>query len=62
MQNHFNLIMGHPEKIKTVRDLKVANKELILFRGWFLVDTITVILHWITTILLVTPLFSFTLL
>jgi hypothetical protein len=54
--------MGHPEKVKTTRNLKIANAELILFRGWWIVDTITVILHWITTILLVTPLFAFTLL
>jgi len=54
--------MGHPEKVKSIEELKLANKELILFRGWWLEDTITVILHWIMTILLVTPLLSFTLL
>jgi hypothetical protein len=62
MDNHFSLIMGTPEKVKTPEELKIANNELILFRGWWLVDTITVLAHFLTTIILIVPLFGFTLL
>ena len=54
--------MNHPEKIKTTEELALANKELILFGGWWAVDFITVIAHFITTIVLILPLFAFTLL
>jgi hypothetical protein len=54
--------MGHPEDIKTPEELATANKELILFGGWYVVDTVTVIAHLLTTIVLIMPSFSFTLL
>ena len=62
MENHFSLIMGTPEKIKSPEDLKVANNELILFQGWMIVDYITVMAHSTTDIILITSLFGFTLL
>lgn len=54
--------MNHPENIKTHAELAQANTELILFGGWYLVDFITVLAHFITTIILILPLFGFTLL
>jgi hypothetical protein len=42
MQNHFWLILQHPEKIATPEELALANKELILFGGWYIADLITV--------------------
>jgi hypothetical protein len=62
MDDHFSLIMGAPDKIKTTEELRIANAELILFRGWMIVDFLTVLLHSITTVVLITPLFGFTLL
>lgn len=54
--------MNKPEKIGTVAELAMANQELILFGGWWAVDIITVIAHFVTTIILIIPLFGFTLL
>jgi hypothetical protein len=62
MQNHFSLILQHPEEIATPEELALANKELILFGGWYLVDLITVVAHLLTTFILITPTFAFTLL
>lgn len=62
MQNHYNLILNNPELIKSKAELAEANKELILFGGWWMVDFFTVIAHFITTVILIIPLFSFTIL
>jgi hypothetical protein len=62
MQNHFSLILQHPEKIATPEELALANKELILFGGWYIVDSITVVAHLLTTFILITPPLAFTLL
>lgn len=41
--------------------MALANKELILFGGWYIVDSVTVVAHLLTTFLLITPAFAFTL-
>jgi hypothetical protein len=62
MQNHFSLVLQHLEKIATPEELTLANKELILFGGWYIVDLITVVLHLLAIFILITPAFAFTLL
>lgn len=42
--------------------MTLANQELILFGGWYLVDTLTVVAHILTIFLLAIPLIGFTLL
>jgi len=44
--------------IKTPEEIVIANNELILFDGWMLADCITVIIHLLTTVILIIPLFS----
>lgn len=61
MQNHFSLLLSHPEKIATADELNLANKELILFGGWYLADSITVVAHLVSTIVFIIPVFGFTL-
>ena len=61
LQNHFSLIMQLPQKIETPEELAVANVELILFSGWYLVDTFTVLAHILTILILAVPLLLFTL-
>ena len=48
--------------IKTREELLIANREIILYPGWFISDFFTVLFHFFTTIILIIPLFSFTIL
>lgn len=48
--------------IKTREELLIANREIILYPGWFIWDFFTVLFHFLTTIVLIIPLFSFTIL
>jgi hypothetical protein len=40
----------------------LANKELILFGRWYIVDSITVVVHLLPTFILITPVLAFILL
>ena len=62
LNNHFYLLMQLPEKIETPEELTVANKELIMFPGWMVVDTFTVLFHIITILILMAPVLGFFLL
>ena len=48
--------------IKTREELLIANREIILYPGWFIWDFLTVLFHFLTTIILIIALFSFTIL
>lgn len=62
LNNHFFLLMQLPEKIETPEELTEANKELIMFPGWMVVDLFTVLFHIITILLLMAPVLGFFLL
>ena len=62
LNNHLYLLMQLPEKIETLEELTEANKELILFPGWLVVDIFTVLFHIIIIFLLMVPVLGFFLL
>jgi len=62
LNNHFYLLMQLPEKIETTEELMVANKELIMFPGWMIVDAFTVLFHILTILILMAPVLGFFLL
>jgi len=62
LNNHFYLLMQLPEKIETPEELMIANRELIIFPGCFVVDAFTVLFHILTILILMAPVLGFFLL
>lgn len=62
MQNHFYLLLQLPEKIETPYELAIANRELINFHGWMVVDAFVVLFHIFVILILMSPILAFFLL